>query len=117
MTERIRFFLGLEALIFLTAALIHFGVLFDGYRDQGAGIAESVICGVLLLGLIASWMRPEWTRRAGIAVQGFALLGTFVGLTLLLVVGPRPVLDVTIHVLMVVVLIVGLVVTVRAPHV
>ncbi len=55
MTKRIRFFLGLEVLIFVTAALIHFGALVDGYQDRGAGIAESVIAGVLLVGLILSW--------------------------------------------------------------
>jgi hypothetical protein len=115
MTERVRFFLGLEVVIFATAALIHFEILVDGYRDQGAGIAESVIAGVLLLGLTASWMSPASTRRAGIAAQGFALTGTLVGLTLLLVVGPRTILDVIIHLVMLVVLIVGLAFTGRAP--
>ena len=114
MTQRIRFFLGLEILIFLTAALIHFEVLFDGHRDREAGIAESVIAVVLLAGLVLSLVRPASTRTAGVAAQGFALLGTFVGLTLLFVVGPRTVLDVVIHVAMVVVLIVGLVFTFRA---
>jgi hypothetical protein len=69
---------------------------------------------VLLLGLILSWIRPASTRRAGIGVQGFALLGTLVGLTLLVLVGPGTVVDVVIHLVMLVVLIVGLVVTSRA---
>jgi len=114
MTQQIRFYLGLEVLIFLAAALIHFEVLFDGYPDASAGIAESVIAGVLLLGLILSWARPPWTRAAGLATQIFALLGTFVGLTLLFVVGPRTTLDIVIHLVMVGVLIVGLVVTARS---
>jgi len=116
MTQRIRLFLGLEILIFLAAALTHFEILFDGYSDSAAAIAESVIAGVLLAGLILSRIRPASTRSVGIAVQGFALLGTFVGLTLLFVVGPRTILDVTFHVLMVVVLIVGLIVTIRVPR-
>ncbi|MGH8914231.1 MAG: hypothetical protein ACRDZM_06920 [Acidimicrobiia bacterium] len=114
MTRSISVFLGVEFLIFLTAALIHFEVLLDGYGDEGAGIAESVIGFVLLVGLILSWGRREWARRAGIAVQTFALLGTFVGLTLLFVVGPRTTLDTVIHLVMVAVLVVGLGVAVRA---
>jgi len=114
MTQQIRFFLGLGVLIFLTAALIHFEVLLEGYPDRSAGIAESVIAGVLLLGLITSWARPPWSRAAGLAAQVFALLGTFVGLTLLFVVGPSTTLDIVIHLVMVSVLIVGLVVTARS---
>jgi hypothetical protein len=71
---------------------------------------------VLLAGLLASLLRPAITRRAGILSQGFALAGTFVGLTLLFTVGPRTTLDLVIHVLMVVVLITGLIVTVRTPR-
>ena len=60
-------------------------------------------------------MRPDWTRRAGILVQGFALVGTFVGLTLLITLGPRTLLDFSIHVVMVALLVIGLIVTVRTP--
>ena len=89
MVNRIRLFLGLEAAIFIAAALIHFEVVLDGYNDQEAGTAESVIAVVLLAGLLTSLLRPDRTRRAGIIAQGFALAGTFVGLTLLFTVGPR----------------------------
>lgn len=114
MTRRVRLFLGLETLVFAVAALIHFEVISSGYRDEGAGIAASVIGGVLLLGLIVSWLRPEWTRQSAIAVQGFALLGTFVGVALLFVVGPRTARDIAIHLVMVLVLVVGLAVAIRA---
>ena len=97
MVNRIRLFLGLEAAVFIAAALIHFGVVLDGYNDQEAGTAESVIAIVLLAGLLTSLLRPDWTRRAGILVQGFALVGTFVGLTLLITLGPRTLLDISIH--------------------
>jgi hypothetical protein len=115
MVNRIRLFLGLEAAVFIAAALIHFGVFLDGYHDQEAGTAESVIAIVLLAGLLTSLLRPDWTRRAGILVQGFALVGTFVGLTLLVTLGPRTVLDIAIHIVMVALLVSGLVVTARAP--
>jgi hypothetical protein len=115
MINRIRLFLGLEAAVFIAAALIHFGVVMDGYNDQEAGTAESVIAIVLLAGLLTSLLRPHWTRRASIVVQGFALVGTFVGLTLLVTLGPRTVLDISIHVVMLVLLVSGLVVTMRTP--
>jgi hypothetical protein len=116
MINRIRLFLGLEAAIFIAAALIHFEVVLDGYYDQGAGTAESIIAVVLLAGLLTSFLRPAVTRRAGIVAQGFALVGTFVGVTLLLTVGPRTTLDIVIHLVMVVVLVIGLVATLRAPR-
>ena len=58
MINRIRLFLGLEVAIFIAAALIHFEVVLDGYYDQGAGTAESVIAVVLLAGLLTSLLRP-----------------------------------------------------------
>lgn len=91
-----------------------FGVLLAGYNDQEAGTAESVIAVVLLAGL-TSLLPPDWTRRAGILVQGFALVGTVVGLTVLVTLGPRTVLDIAIHVVMVALLVSGLIVTTRAP--
>lgn len=113
--QRIRVFLVFEAATFLVAALFHFGVLVAGYRHQEAGIAESVIAVVLLLGLAVSLLRPTWTREAGIAAQGFALLGTLVGLfTIAVGVGPRTVPDIVYHVGIVAVLIWGFMVAVGA---
>lgn len=114
MVNRIRLILGLEAAIFIGAALIHFEVVLDGHYDREAGIAESVIAIVLLAGLLTSLLRPAATRRAGIIAQGFALVGTFVGVTLLLTVGPRTTLDIVIHLVMVIVLVIGLLFTVPA---
>jgi hypothetical protein len=105
--------LGLETAIFFVAALIHFEVLMDGYPDREAGIAEMVIGVVLLTGLIYTFLAPERTRATALIVQGFALAGTFVGLTLLLTIGPVTALDLAIHVLMVVVLVAGLSITWR----
>jgi hypothetical protein len=115
-TRQIRTFLLLEAAAFATAALVHFGVLLDGYEHDEARIAESVIAVVLLAGFALSWFRPALTREAGIAAQGFALLGTLVGLfTIAVGVGPRTALDVVYHVAIVLVLIWGLRLAVQAP--
>src|SRR5882757_4655481 len=115
MTQTIRLFMFAEAIAFSLAALTHFGVLIDGYQHHKAGTAESVIALVLLLSLVLSWIRPASVRAVGLAGQGFALLGTLVGIfTIAIGVGPRTVPDVVFHICIVVVLVYGLVVSVRA---
>jgi hypothetical protein len=110
----IRLFLLVQAASFATAALIHFGYLLEGYRDQGAAVPESIIAVVLLGGLVLSWTPPPWPRRAAIAAQAFALLGTLIGTTLVaLGVGPRTVLDIAFHIGFLVELIAGLAVALR----
>jgi hypothetical protein len=79
MRRTIRLFLLIEGVSFLLAALVHAGVLVGGYEDVGARTAESIIGGVLLLGLALTWLWPALTRGIGLAAQGFALLGTTVG--------------------------------------
>jgi hypothetical protein len=112
----IRAFLLFEAATFVLAAMVHFGVLLDGYEHRQARIAESVIAVVLLAGLALTWINVGWTRRAGIATQAFALLGTLVGLfTIAVGVGPRTVPDIIYHVAIVAVLVWGLVVAKRTP--
>jgi hypothetical protein len=116
MTQAIRLFLLFEAATFVAAALVHFGVLIDGYEHQKAGVAESVIAVVLLTGLTLTWIARAWTRRVGLAAQAFALLGTLVGIfTIAVGVGPRTVPDVAYHVAIAAVLVWGLVVAKRAP--
>jgi phosphatidylserine synthase len=115
-TQRIRVFLLVETAAFAAAALVHFGLLVHGYEHRQARVAESVIALVLLAGLVLSWVRPTSTREAGIAAQGFALLGTLVGIfTIIVGVGPRTAPDVVYHIAIVAVLVWGLVVAVRAP--
>ena len=105
----IRIFLLAEALGFFTAALVHFGVLARGFEHAKAGTAESVIGSALGLGLLTSLLRPRSTRTAGLAAQGFALFGVFVGLfTIAIGVGPRTAPDLAYHVLIVIVLAWGL---------
>jgi len=98
MITRVRISLLFEALTFIGASLVHFGVLVHGYEHDKARIAEGVIAAVLLAGLIVSLVRSDWTAEAGVAAQGFALLGTLVGLfTIIVGVGPRTVPDLVYH--------------------
>jgi hypothetical protein len=105
-------FLGVEAAAFAAASLVHAGVLIDGYQHRQASIAEGVIAVVLILGLVVSLVRPQMSRAAGLGAQGFALLGTFVGITMISIgVGPQSVFDVALHVCFVTLLVAGLIVT------
>lgn len=115
MTRTIRLFLLVEAAAFAAAALVHSGYLVAGYQHTRARIAEAVIAIVLIAGLTATWLHPASSRLAGLAVQGFALLGTFVGLlTIAVGVGPRTAPDLAYHAVMVAVLVWGLIVTARS---
>ena len=108
--RKIRLILLFEAAAFFVASLIHSGVIIQGYEHDGARIAEGVIGAVLLLGLALTWAGEAWARRAALASQVFALLGTGVGLfTVIIGVGPRTVPDVIYHVAIILVLIAGLV--------
>lgn len=114
MTRIIRLLMLFEALTFFIAAAIHFQILFDGYGHREAGTAESVIGCVLLIGLVVSLLRPFWTAAAGIWAQSFALLGTFVGIFMILIgVGPQTTADIVYHIGIVIVLVIGLTIAVR----
>jgi hypothetical protein len=110
----VRSFLLVEAAAFFLAALVHGGVLVQGYEHWKAGTAESVIGAVLLVGLIVSYAAPRSSRTAGLFAQGFALLGTCVGLfTIAIGIGPRTAFDLVLHAFFVAILIVGLVLVAR----
>ncbi len=114
----IRSFLAVEALAFLAAALVHAGLLFPGYEHRAARIAETVLAVVLLAGLTAGLLRPGLSRAAGLAAQGFALLGTLVGiLTMIVGIGPQSTGDAVYHAAMVALLAWGLVVAARVREV
>ena len=105
----------LEAVTFLAAAAIPAGLLVGGYQHREARIAETVIAVVLLAGAIVASFGPVWARRAGLAAQGFALVGTIVGIvTIAIGIGPRSFADVIYHVIIVCVLIYGVVLTLHA---
>src|SRR5438093_432184 len=97
------------------AAAFHFGVFLPEFAHGAAAAAESVIASVLLGGLLATWILPRAVRGIALTVQGFALIGTFVGLfTIAIGIGPRTVPDLVIHAIMVLELVWGLVVAGRA---
>jgi hypothetical protein len=98
-----------EAIAFAAAASTHLGMLFEGYRHQAAGTAESVIAAVLLAGLALSFSPPPWGGLAFLVSQGFATLGTLVGaFTIAIGIGPRTPLDLVFHGAILIVLFVGL---------
>ncbi len=98
MTRTIKLFLAFEAVAFLAAALVHSGALTDAFAHRRAGIAETTIGALLLAGLAGSLLRPHATRAIGLTVQGFALLGTLVGLVMVAIgVGPQTAPDLAFH--------------------
>jgi hypothetical protein len=110
----LRLLLGVEAMAFLLAALIHSGALIPRFEHRAARIAETVLAVVLLAGLALIALRPVATRSVGLAAQGFALLGTLVGiLTIVAGVGPQSLPDLVYHGVMVLLLGWGLLVAVR----
>jgi hypothetical protein len=114
MTRITRAFLLVESVAFAGASLTHLGVLLHGYEHQAAGIAEAVISGLLILGLAATLLRPGVSRLAGLAAQGFALVGTSVGVfSMVRGFGPRSAADLGFHVGILAVLVVGLIVVFR----
>lgn len=117
MAQRVRSFLALEAAAFFLAALAHAGLLVRGHEHSKAATAETVIGAVLLAGLAVSLAAPASSRTAGLAAQGFALLGTLVGIfTIVVGVGPRTPMDYALHAGFVAVLVAGLVAVARGAH-
>ena len=112
--KHLHIFLIVEALSFALAALVHAGILIDGYQHREAMIAESVIAGVLALGLAACLAVPGSSRVIGLGAQGFALLGTLVGIfTIAIGIGPQSTFDLALHAGFVTLLVAGLIVVAR----
>lgn len=103
-----------ESFIFLTAALVHFGLLVYGYEHARAGIAEGVISAVLALGVMGGLFYPGWKRTVALSVQVFALLGTLLGAIMIAIgVGPQTIPDRLYHGFLLVLLIGGMRVILR----
>lgn len=112
--EFLRRLLTIEAAAFAAAAIVHSGSLIGGFADPAAATAESIIGLVLVSGALLAWSRPTWTRRIALAVQGFALAGSLIGLYLAVRgVAPNTVPDIVFHVGIVLTLIVGLILAAR----
>jgi len=109
--------LAVEILLFTGAALVHAGVLVGGYEHAQARTAEGVISAVLALGLVICLLRPAAARTTALAAQGFALLGTLVGVfTIAVGVGPQTLADKAFHGVLPVGLVAGLVAAWRTPR-
>lgn len=106
---KISWFLGIEAIAFAAAALIHYGVALPGHAHLKAAVAESVIALVLAAALALSRAHAGCPRKLGITAQAFALLGTCVGLfTIMIGIGPQSAGDLAFHGVIVCVLAWGL---------
>ena len=115
--SNLRILLAAEIALFALASLVHRGVLVSGYEHTRAAIAEAVIAAVLAAGLLLSLMRPWSIRAYALLVQGFALLGTLVGVVMIAIgVGPRTAPDLALHVVMLATLGFGLMTAKRAPE-
>lgn len=76
--------MGFEAASLAVISALHLtGTLAGGskpFKPTGAGIAEGVICLVLIVGVVALARDPERGRRIALATLVFAILGFIVGL-------------------------------------
>jgi len=112
--DRLRRLMAIEAAAFAAAALVHSGVIIDGFEDPAAATAESIIGLVLVGGAMLAWSRATWTRGIAISAQGFALAGSIIGLYLNVAVRRGTVPDLMFHAGIVITLVIGLVLAVRA---
>jgi len=115
-TRSLLAFLITEVAAFTGASLTHAGVLIGGYEHSEAAIAEAVIAAVLFSALVVAVRWPGTSRTAGLAAQGFALLGTSVGVfSMVRGFGPRSTADLIFHLAILTILVAGLVVAFRLP--
>jgi hypothetical protein len=115
--RRIIALMSFEALTLAIFSTLHLsGALHVGSSNSnGAGIAEAVICVVLLIGIGALARVPAAGPRAALLSTGFAILGFIVGLTFTLRGGDA--IDITYHAVMLPVLIATAAVLARADRV
>ena len=108
----VRLFLIFEILLFLTASLLRSGLLIKGHEHSKARIAELGIGLVLLAGFVFTFLQQVNQIQIVLIVQGFALVGTFVGIfTIFIGIGPRSVPNYILHICMVTILAGGLLLT------
>ncbi|HEY1519354.1 MAG TPA: hypothetical protein VGF91_23195 [Solirubrobacteraceae bacterium] len=83
--RRIAALMAFEAATLAVFAVLHLSAVpsagSGASNGAGAGIAEAVICVVLVLGLRALVRSPARGRLTALAATGFAILGFIVGLT------------------------------------
>jgi hypothetical protein len=110
----VRWLLIFQVVVFLLASALHRDWLIAGYAHASAAVAESVIGAVLMIGAVATVVRPKSWRAIAIAVQAFALLGTLVGAAMIAIgIGPHSRADIVIHAVMLSALFLGLLAALR----
>ncbi len=114
MNSVVRVILTVATVAFGLATLIHAGVLISGYEHHKAATAESIIAPVLALGFIATLLWPASIRNIALCVEGFALLGTSVGVFMIVIGIDRTVFDIVLHALLIAGLVAGLIVAWRS---
>jgi hypothetical protein len=102
--------MAVEAVSLAVVSALHLSGV-DGNDATGAGIAEAVICVVLLGGAIA-YHRASWGGTAAIAAVGFAIVGFCYGLSVTARGGDVP--DVIYHATVLPLLVLTLILIVRA---
>ncbi len=114
MPPSFRMLMLVQIALFTFAAGAHAGIG-RSETDPAAAIAEAIIALALTAGLVYGLVRPAEARTAALVSQGFALVGTLVGFTLVVTVGPTHAFDVVMHSTMLVALAAGLTLTWRQP--
>ena len=110
----IRWFLLIEGVSFVPAAVVHSGLLIETRLDPSVARSEGLI-GIVLLGALGLASRlPERTRTLGLAAQGLALVGALIGTYRTAILGLGTVPDVVYHVTMLIVPVCGLATAARA---
>jgi hypothetical protein len=115
---RIAGLIGLVAASLAVFSALHLSGAIHGsgqpHTPNDAGIAEAVICAVLVAGLISLLRAPGGGWKAAIGATGFAILGFVVGLSSTIEGGPA--IDLAYHLTAMPVLIVILILLVRGPR-
>ncbi len=104
----LRWIMAVAAASLLVAAALHSGLVISGPFDDAA-MYETGVAIVLLIGVALTFLGPTWARWGGFAATVLALAGASIGLYLALRgVGPNTALDLTYHVALVALLVVGI---------
>jgi hypothetical protein len=107
--------MGVEAASLAVMSFLHLhGDLTDGappFRPVEAGIAEAIICVVLLAGAVAVWRIPGRARPVAVAATGFAIAGFLLGITVTIAGGAT--VDIAYHSTVLPLLVVTMVLLVR----
>ena len=114
--QSLRTILLVSALAFGLVAFIHTGWLFPNWTDPTARLAEGLIAADLVVLLAVTFLWPVAARPVALVGLVLALLFTLLGATItLLVGGPRVVIEVGYHLVLIGLLVAGIVIAWRMP--